>query len=343
MDCPIGTVRSRIFRAREAIDLEMRPLMDRRTNHGACEPMTPNDDRIDGDRPRARRRPDPRPPAAAVVGADGWRTAARRSALPAAPPAARSGTARLLDALATGRRLPAQARRSAAARLLRRSASRRPWHASRSPPSAAAPDIACAGRAERPSPRPRRCWHCACPASAAGQSRRRAGRSRASPRTDSALRADAAQRRRPSARPSRLANWPPRWPWPTCRVGSVRRVAPARRASGPHCTRTRGAVAAGRASRHTAVAANTAVDPFSGQRISLTDRPWPRALLPASPARGSFNVDYGTRQRRDAGALSVRATQRRRRRPAHRRAPLSAPAAHSDRPATVHSPSRRLR
>ncbi|MEO6138618.1 MAG: RNA polymerase sigma factor RpoE [Luteimonas sp.] len=28
MDCPIGTVRSRIFRAREAIDLEMHPLMD---------------------------------------------------------------------------------------------------------------------------------------------------------------------------------------------------------------------------------------------------------------------------------------------------------------------------
>ena len=28
MDCPIGTVRSRIFRAREAIDQEMRPLMD---------------------------------------------------------------------------------------------------------------------------------------------------------------------------------------------------------------------------------------------------------------------------------------------------------------------------
>jgi RNA polymerase sigma-70 factor (ECF subfamily) len=28
MDCPIGTVRSRIFRAREAIDLELRPLMD---------------------------------------------------------------------------------------------------------------------------------------------------------------------------------------------------------------------------------------------------------------------------------------------------------------------------
>jgi len=31
MDCPIGTVRSRIFRAREAIDLEMRPLMDTET------------------------------------------------------------------------------------------------------------------------------------------------------------------------------------------------------------------------------------------------------------------------------------------------------------------------
>jgi RNA polymerase sigma-70 factor (ECF subfamily) len=28
MDCPIGTVRSRIFRAREAIDVEMQPLMD---------------------------------------------------------------------------------------------------------------------------------------------------------------------------------------------------------------------------------------------------------------------------------------------------------------------------
>jgi RNA polymerase sigma-70 factor (ECF subfamily) len=28
MDCPIGTVRSRIFRAREAIDQEMRPLME---------------------------------------------------------------------------------------------------------------------------------------------------------------------------------------------------------------------------------------------------------------------------------------------------------------------------
>ena len=29
MDCPIGTVRSRIFRAREAIDLELRPLLER--------------------------------------------------------------------------------------------------------------------------------------------------------------------------------------------------------------------------------------------------------------------------------------------------------------------------
>lgn len=45
-----------------------------------------------------------------------------------------------------------------------------------------------------------------------------------------------------------------------------------------------------------AVAANTAVDPFSGQRIRIPDRPWPRALLPASPASGSFNVDYGTRR-----------------------------------------------
>ncbi len=29
MECPIGTVRSRIFRAREAIDLEMRPLLEK--------------------------------------------------------------------------------------------------------------------------------------------------------------------------------------------------------------------------------------------------------------------------------------------------------------------------
>ncbi len=29
MDCPIGTVRSRIFRAREAIDKELQPLLER--------------------------------------------------------------------------------------------------------------------------------------------------------------------------------------------------------------------------------------------------------------------------------------------------------------------------
>lgn len=32
MDCPIGTVRSRIFRAREAIDQEMKPLLDSEDN-----------------------------------------------------------------------------------------------------------------------------------------------------------------------------------------------------------------------------------------------------------------------------------------------------------------------
>jgi RNA polymerase sigma-70 factor, ECF subfamily len=32
MDCPIGTVRSRIFRAREAIDQEMKPLLDSEHN-----------------------------------------------------------------------------------------------------------------------------------------------------------------------------------------------------------------------------------------------------------------------------------------------------------------------
>ena len=34
MDCPIGTVRSRIFRAREAIDAELKPLLD---NHDTPE------------------------------------------------------------------------------------------------------------------------------------------------------------------------------------------------------------------------------------------------------------------------------------------------------------------
>jgi RNA polymerase sigma factor, sigma-70 family len=28
MDCPVGTVRSRIFRAREAIDRKLKPLLD---------------------------------------------------------------------------------------------------------------------------------------------------------------------------------------------------------------------------------------------------------------------------------------------------------------------------
>lgn len=41
------------------------------------------------------------------------------------------------------------------------------------------------------------------------------------------------------------------------------------------------------------------VDPFSTQRVSvergsLTTRPWPRALLPGSPASGAFTVDYGS-------------------------------------------------
>ena len=32
MGCPVGTVRSRIFRAREAIDQELKPLMDEETS-----------------------------------------------------------------------------------------------------------------------------------------------------------------------------------------------------------------------------------------------------------------------------------------------------------------------
>jgi RNA polymerase sigma-70 factor (ECF subfamily) len=30
MDCPVGTVRSRIFRAREAVSKQLEPLLDRR-------------------------------------------------------------------------------------------------------------------------------------------------------------------------------------------------------------------------------------------------------------------------------------------------------------------------
>ncbi|MEO6138617.1 MAG: RseA family anti-sigma factor [Luteimonas sp.] len=36
-------------------------------------------------------------------------------------------------------------------------------------------------------------------------------------------------------------------------------------------------------------------DPFSTQRAGLVTRPWPRALLPGTPANGAFTVDYGTR------------------------------------------------
>ena len=55
MDCPIGTVRSRIFRAREAIDAELRPCWT--PNAAAPRAMTPitiNDDRQTQDR-QARR------------------------------------------------------------------------------------------------------------------------------------------------------------------------------------------------------------------------------------------------------------------------------------------------
>jgi len=33
MDCPIGTVRSRIFRAREAIDSKLAPILDENSHH----------------------------------------------------------------------------------------------------------------------------------------------------------------------------------------------------------------------------------------------------------------------------------------------------------------------
>jgi len=33
MDCPVGTVRSRIFRAREAIDIKLEPVLDDDSHH----------------------------------------------------------------------------------------------------------------------------------------------------------------------------------------------------------------------------------------------------------------------------------------------------------------------
>ena len=45
-------------------------------------------------------------------------------------------------------------------------------------------------------------------------------------------------------------------------------------------------------------------DPFSTQHAGLVTRPWPRALLPGSPANGAFTVDYGTRSGEVDGANS---------------------------------------
>jgi negative regulator of sigma E activity len=45
-------------------------------------------------------------------------------------------------------------------------------------------------------------------------------------------------------------------------------------------------------------------DPFSTQRVGLISRPWPRALLPGSPANGAFTVDYGTRSGEAGGVNS---------------------------------------
>lgn len=46
-----------------------------------------------------------------------------------------------------------------------------------------------------------------------------------------------------------------------------------------------------------------AIDPFSGQTVSLPDRPWPRAMLPGSPASGAFTVDYGNHVGNDPTVL----------------------------------------
>lgn len=45
-------------------------------------------------------------------------------------------------------------------------------------------------------------------------------------------------------------------------------------------------------------------DPFSAQHASPGTRPWPRALLPGSPANGAFTVDYGNRSGESGVATS---------------------------------------
>jgi negative regulator of sigma E activity len=41
------------------------------------------------------------------------------------------------------------------------------------------------------------------------------------------------------------------------------------------------------------------IDPFSGQHVNFAHRPWPKALLPASPATAAFTVEYGTQSAPD--------------------------------------------
>jgi hypothetical protein len=38
--------------------------------------------------------------------------------------------------------------------------------------------------------------------------------------------------------------------------------------------------------------ASAPIDPFSGEHVNFAHRPWPKALLPVSPATGSFTVEY---------------------------------------------------
>lgn len=86
-------------------------------------------------------------------------------------------------------------------------------------------------------------------------------------------------------------------------VADAPRKVMARRSRGQSQRAALRASTRGAAEAPIAVAANsapttnaTAADPFSGQAVSLPDRPWPRALLPGSPANSAFTVDYGNRK-----------------------------------------------
>jgi hypothetical protein len=104
----------------------------------------------------------------------------------------------------------------------------------------------------------------------------------------------------PAVTPATVAPAPDRVPAQAGELATALAVADVPRRLGARRSRAQSQRAAIRTQAQRAVAdaavAAVAIDPFSGQHVSLPNRPWPRALLPTSPAAGAFTVDYGTHQ-----------------------------------------------